>query len=90
MLLEYYDSLDTTRSTELSTVQVIVFQFLVNRGVSPFSTQKKIRGLRKAYEAIISLAFHRVIALLRTDRDLEQKLVLASLFALLPVAAGRL
>ena len=42
------------------------------------------RVLSKAYEAIDSLAFHRVIALLRTDRDHEQKLVLTRLFALLP------
>ena len=84
MLLEYDDSLDTTRSTELSIVQVVVFTFLVNRRVSPFSTHVNIRVLSKAYEAIESLAFHRVIALLRTDRDHEQKLVLTRLFALRP------
>ena len=49
-----------------------------------------IRVLSKACEAIESLAFHGVIALLRTDRDHEQKLVLTHLFALLPVAVSRL
>ena len=82
MLLEYDDSLDTTRSTELSIVQVIVFPYLVNRRVAPFSTYMNVRVLSKAYEAIESLAFHRVIALLRTDRDHEQKPVLTPLFAL--------
>ena len=82
MLLEYDDSLDTTRSTELSIEQVIVFPFLVNRRVSPFPTHMNIRVLSRASEAIESLAFHRVIALLRTDRDREQKLVLPRLFAL--------
>ena len=38
----------------------------------------------KADTALESLAFHRVFALLRTDRDHEQKLVLTRLFALLP------
>ena len=56
MLLEYEDSLDTTRSTELSTVQVIVLPFWVNRGVAPFSTHMEIRVLRKTYEALESLA----------------------------------
>ena len=37
MLLDDDDSLNTTRSTALSTVQVIVFLLLVNRRVSPFS-----------------------------------------------------
>ena len=37
-----------------------------------------------------SPAFYRVIALLRTDRDHEQKLVLARLFALSPVAVSRM
>ena len=36
----------------------------------------------KAYEAIEPLAFHRVIALLRTDRNHEEKLVRPRLFAL--------
>ena len=49
-----------------------------------------IRGLSKAYKAIESLAFQRVMALLRTDRDHEQKLVLTRLFALHPVAVNRL
>ena len=77
MLLEYDDSLDTTRSTDLSIVQVIVFSFLVNRRVSPFSTHMNIRVLSEAYKAIESLTFHR-------------KLVLTRLFALLPVAVSRL
>ena len=47
-----------------------------------FSTQMNIRVLSKAYEAIKLPAFHRGIALLRTDRDHEQKLVLPRLFAL--------
>ena len=38
-----------------------------------FSTHMNIRVLSKAYEAIELLAFHGVIALLRTDRDHEQK-----------------
>ena len=88
--LEYDDSLDTTRGTELSIIQVIDFSFMVNRRVSPFSTHMNIRVLSKAYEAIESLAFHRVIALLRTDRDHEQKLVLTRLFALRPVAVSRI
>ena len=84
MLLEYDDNLDTTRSTELSIFQVIVFPFWANCGVSPLSTHMSIRVLSKAYEAIESMAFHRIIALLRTDRDHEQKLVLTRLFALSP------
>ena len=64
MLLEYDDSIDTTRSTELSTVQVIVFPFWANCGVSPFSTHMNIGVSRKVYEAIELLAFYRVIALL--------------------------
>ena len=84
------DSLDTTRSTELSIAQGFVFQFSAHCGVSPFSTHMNIRVLSKADEAIESLAFHRVIALLRTDRDHEQKLALTRLFALLPVAVSRL
>ena len=55
-----------------------------------FSTHMKIRVLSKAYEAIESLAFQRVIALLRTERYHEQKLVLPRLFALHPVAVRRL
>ena len=86
MLLGYDDSVDTTRSTELSIIQVFVFPFWANRGVSPFSTHMNIRVLSKAYAAIESLAFHRVIALLRTDRDHEQKLVFTRLFALSLVA----
>ena len=72
MLLEYDDSLDTTRSTVLSIVHVIVFPFWANCAVSPFSTHMNIRVLSKAYQAIESLAFRRVIALLRTDRDLNK------------------
>ena len=49
-----------------------------------------IHDLSKVYEAIEPLAFHRVIALLRTDRNHEQKLVLTRFFALLPVAVSRL
>ena len=90
MLLEYDDNLDTTRSTEFSIVQVVVFPFWVNRRVPPFSTHLNIRVLSKADEAIESLAFHRVIALLRTNRDHKQKLVLTRLFALHPVAVSRL
>ena len=82
MLVEYDDSLDTTRSTQLSNVHVVVFPFGVNRRVSPFSTHMNIRVLSKAYEAIESLAFHQVIALFRRDRDHEQKLVLGRLLAL--------
>ena len=40
-----------------------------------------IRVLSKVYEAIEPPAFYRVIALLRTDPDHEQKLVLTRLFA---------
>ena len=47
-----------------------------------------IRVLSKAYEAIEPLAFHRVIPLLRTDRDHEQKLVLPRLFALVLVSVS--
>ena len=90
MLLEYDDNLDTTRGTELSIVQVFVFPFLASCWVSPFSTQMNIRVLSKAYEAIESLAFHREIALLRTDGDHEQKLVLTLLFALSQVAVSRM
>ena len=72
MLLEYDDSLDTTRKTELSIVQVIVFPFWATCGVSPFSTHMNISVLSKVCKAIESLAFYRVIALLRTDRDHEQ------------------
>ena len=45
-----------------------------------------IRVLSKADEAIESLTFHRVIALLRTDQDHEQKLVLTRLIC---TARGR-
>ena len=83
-MLEYDDSLDTTRSTELSIAHVTVFPLLVNRRVSPFSTHMNIRVFSKAYEAIESLVFYRVSALLRTDRDYEQKMVLH------PVAVSRL
>ena len=41
-----------------------------------FSTQMDIRVLSKVNEAMEPLAFHRVIALLRTDRNHEQELVL--------------
>ena len=68
LLLGQNDSLDTTRGTKLSIVQVIDFPFFANCGVSPFSTRMNIRVLSKADEAIESLAFHRVIALLRTDQ----------------------
>ena len=60
MLLEYDDNLDTTRSIELSIVQVIDFPFLVNCG---FSTHLNFVVLSKADEAIEPLAFHRVSAL---------------------------
>ena len=90
MLLEFVDNLDTTRSTKLSIKHVIVFPFLVNRRVSPFCTHMNILVLSKAFEATESLAFHRVIALLRTDRDHEQKLVLTRFFALHQVAVSRL
>ena len=80
MLLEYDDSLDTTRSTELSVFQVIVLPFWATCGVFLFSTHMSIRVLSKACEAIESLAFRRAIALLRTDRDHEQKLVFTRLF----------
>ena len=40
--------------------------------------------LSKADEAIELLAFHQVVALLRTDRDHERKLVLHREFALSP------
>ena len=53
--------------------QVIDFPLLANRGVSPISTRMNIRVLSKVDETIESLAFHRVLALLRTDRDHEQK-----------------
>ena len=89
MLLEYDDSLYTTRSTELSIIQVIVFPFLIKRQVSSFSIHMNIRVLSKADEVIESLAFYRVIALLRTDRDHEHKLVLTRLCALHPVAVSR-
>ena len=57
MLLEHDDNLDTTRGSQLSIVQAIVFPFGVNRTVSPFSTHMKIREGSKACEAIESLAF---------------------------------
>ena len=44
----------------------------------------------KAHEAIESLAFHRIIELLQTHRDHEQKLVLTRLFELTPVAVSRI
>ena len=66
------------------------FPFWVNCGVSPFSTHMNIRILSEAFEATESPAFHRAIALLRTDRDHEQKLVLTRLFALSSVAVGRI
>ena len=49
-----------------------------------------IRVSSKADEATESLAFHRVIALLRTNRHHEQKLVLTRLFALLRIAVSRI
>ena len=84
MLLEYDDNIDATRSTELSIVQVLDYPFQAICGVSPFSTHMNLRVLSKAYEAIEPLSFHREIALLRTDRDHEPKLVFTRLFALLP------
>ena len=77
------------RSTDLSTVQIIVFPFWVNRRVSPFFANMNIRVFSKTHEATESLAFHRAIALFGTDRDHEQKLVLIRLFALPPVAESR-
>ena len=71
-------------------VQVFVFPFWANCGVSPFSTHMNIRVLSKVDEAIESLAFHRVIALLPTDRDNEQKLVPTRSLAMLPVAVSRM
>ena len=47
-----------------------------------FATQTDIRVSSKAHEAKEPLAFHRVIALLRTDRNHGQKLVHPRLFAL--------
>ena len=49
MLLEYDDSLDTTRSSGLSVVEINVFPFWVNCGVSPFSTHMNIRVLSKSW-----------------------------------------
>ena len=74
----------------MSIVQIIVFTFWVNRRVSPFSAHMKFRVLSKTYEAVEWQAFHRVIALLRTGQDREQKLVRPRLFALFPVAVSRL
>ena len=54
---------------------VIDFPFGVNCGVSPF---------------IETLAFYRAIALLRTDQNHQQKLVLTRLFARSPVAVSRI
>ena len=91
MLLDYDDSLRTMRSTKLSTVQVFDFPYWANCGDSPFSTHMSIHVLSTADETIEPLAFHRVIALLRTDRDHAQKLVLTRLCALprsRPVACG--
>ena len=90
MLLEYDDSFDARRSTELSIIQVIDFSFWVNCGVSPCSTHMYIRALSKVYEGIEPLSFYRVIALLRTDGDHELKLALTRLFALSPVAVSRI
>ena len=75
LLPDYDDNLDTTRNTELSNVQIIVFPFLANCGVSPLSTHMNVRVLKKTYKAIEPLAFHQEIDLLRTDRDHEQKRV---------------
>ena len=66
----------------LSIVQVIVFPFWSIVEFHRFSTHMNIRVLSKAYQAIELLAFLCVIALLRTDRDPEQKRVLPRLFAL--------
>ena len=83
MLLEHDDGLN--RSTELSTVKEIVF---LNFGhlwsFAVFHSYEYRRALSKVDEAIELLAFYRVIALLRTDRDHDQKLVRTRLFALLP------
>ena len=83
LLLKYDDSLDTTRGTELSIIQVIVFPFGVNREFHRFSTRMNIRVLSKGYQTIELLAFLWVIALWRTDRDREDTLVPPRLFALL-------
>ena len=68
-----WNMIGTTRGTKFSIIQVIVFPFLVNRGVSPFSIHMNIRVLSMAYEAIELQAVSSSIALLRTDRDHEQK-----------------
>ena len=52
-----------------------------------FPLKMNIRVWSKAYQATEPLAFHRVLALLRIDRNHEQKLVLPRLFALFPVTA---
>ena len=65
------DSPGTTRSTKLSIIQVSDFQLLANCFIDfPFKWISVF--LSKAYEAIEPLAFHRVIALLRTDRNRKQ------------------
>ena len=84
LLLEEDDNTGTKRGTGLSIIQIIVFPFGVDWGVSTFSTHMNIRVLSKAHEATESLAFHRLIALLRTDRDHERKLVFTRWFALSP------
>ena len=91
MLLEQDDILDTTRSNELCIIQASDFPFWVNCGVSViFHSYEYPRFWAKYNEATESLAFHRVIALLRTDGDHGRKLVLTRLFALSPAAVSRI
>ena len=71
LLLENDDNPGTTRGTKLSIIQVIVFPFFWSIvEFRRFSTHVNIRVLSKAFQAIQLLAFLRVIALWRTDRDL--------------------
>ena len=65
--------------------QVIDFQLLTHGGVSPIFTQMDIRVLSKVYEAMEPLAFHRVIALLRTDRNHERKTHASSFILHFPI-----
>ena len=77
----------TTRSTKLSIEQKID-SLLTNRGVSSFFPQMKIHVLRKAYEAMEPLTFHRVISLIRTDQDHEQKTCASSFKCTFTVAVS--
>ena len=54
-----------------------------------FPLRMNIRVLSKAYQTKELLAFHRVIALFRTDRDRERILALPRLFALPPFEESR-